>query len=340
MRKWLLVPMVVVMLAAPMLACGFPLPTGTQTAAPAKIVCADAEPAESCQLRQDAYELMNNVESVSVPDLAMSLNMDDGTQVVEMTVTGSFDYVVTDSDEGLGADVHLVMDEAVMTSEGTTETFENAEVIVIGNQVYTSEDGGETWEVQEMDEDTLLGLGMILGLSGATGGELNLFTEPTVFSVSALDDVQYDGKTLKAQQLQINLTDLLLSEQALTNLMGSGMMASDDLGMGDAAGDMDPGEMAMMAGMMLPFLEGTDFVTTLHINPDDGYIYYVEDNYVFQMDMSAMDPDAGMMVLSYELAGHLTQHNQVGEIVAPEGAVEGEGGLFDDSGLGDSLFGG
>ncbi|MBN1964981.1 MAG: hypothetical protein JW910_10055, partial [Anaerolineae bacterium] len=76
MRKWALFLTIAAMLAAPMLACGFPLPAGTTMMRVSKAVCAEGEAPESCQARQDAYQLMGKLQSAAIPDLEMALVAD------------------------------------------------------------------------------------------------------------------------------------------------------------------------------------------------------------------------------------------------------------------------
>lgn len=333
MKKWPLFLMLAVMLAAPMLACGFPLPAGTQTMAVEKAVCAETEAAESCQARQDAYQLMGQLQSASVEDMTMSLVVNDGETNTEMTMKGSFDYVATDSTEGLGANVHARLDEGMMTDEDGTESLAGVEFIIVGNTGYSSEDGGATWNMEELDADTLMGLGFILGLGGVEGATLDMFNDPAIFTVTVGEPVEIGGQMMQVQTLTVDLTKLFTNAEALGGLLEGGMAAGgESLGLSEEDLGGDPADMAMMAGMLLPFLGGTSFSTTLYIGADDGYIHRVEDNYVFAMDMTAFDPESSAVNMTYTLSGRITNHNAAIAIEAPAGATAG-GGLFGDSGL-------
>jgi hypothetical protein len=343
MKKWGLGLMLVAMLATPMLACGFPLPAGTSMMAVTKTVCADGESADSCQLRQDAYQMMAKLNSVVVEDLNMNLTINEGEDITEMQMTGMYEYVVNEAEEGLGANLHAKIEEGAMVSPEETESLSGAEFIIVDNRGYTSRDGGETWTVEELDADALQGVGMLLGIAGVEGASLDLFSDPAIFTVTALDDVEIDGQMMKVQKLEVNLQSLLMDADALGALLESGSQVGGDAVSTDELGD--PAEIAMMSAMLIPFLTGTEFSSTLYIGADDGLVHKVEQNYVFKMDLSAFDPETPPMEMSYVLSGLITNHNSDIVIEAPEGAVEGEGllgggGLFGgESDLGSSLFG-
>ncbi|GIV81308.1 MAG: hypothetical protein KatS3mg051_0662 [Anaerolineae bacterium] len=178
--------LVTAMIALSVLACGFPLPAGTTTMAVTKAICAQDEPAASCQTRQDAYQLMSQLQSAAVEDLNMTLHIDDGSSVTSMTLTGYYEYVVTGERGGLGANVHATLVSAQMTDESGTESLDGVEFIVVGNKAYTKKPG-QDWVYEELDQNALLGLGLILGLSGPTGSGLDLFSDPTIFTVSAAE---------------------------------------------------------------------------------------------------------------------------------------------------------
>ncbi|NLF75300.1 MAG: hypothetical protein GX573_06345 [Chloroflexi bacterium] len=333
MRKWSLFLMLAVMLAAPMLACGFPLPAGTQTMAVEKAVCAETETAESCQARQDAYQLMGQLQSASVEDLTMAMIVNDGETNTEVNIKGSFDYVATDSVEGLGANVYARLDEGTMVDEDGTESLSGAEFVIIGDTGYSTEDGGATWNMETLDEESLQGLGFILGLGGIEGASMDMFSDPTTFTVTVGEPVEMNGQMMQVQTLTVDLTKLFLNAEALGGLLQGSMEAGgESMGLSEEDLGGDPAEMAQMAGMLLPFLTGTSFSTTLYIGADDGYIHSVQDNYVFAMDMSAFDPETPAMNMSYTLSGQIVNHNGAITIEAPTGATEG-GGLFGDSGL-------
>lgn len=346
MKKWGLALMLVAIMATPMLACGFPLPAGTEMMAVSKAVCADGEAPETCQARQDAYQMMSKLQSAAVENLQVYMFFDDGESPTEVTMTGSYEYVVVEDSTGLGANVHAVLQSGELTAEGSSDSLSGMEFIIVGNQGYTTEDGGETWVYEELTSDALLGLGLLLGLGGPTGTGLDLFADPSIFSVTATEGEAMMGQAMQVQTLTVDLTAMMSNADVLAALMEQGSAAGgEELGISaDELGD--PAEFAMMAGMLLPFLAGSEFSTTIYIGADDGYIHRVEDNYVFTMDLSAFDPESAPVNMTYTLSGDITQHNGDIVITAPEGATEGpgflseEGGLFGGSGLGGSLFGG
>ncbi|MBN1681518.1 MAG: hypothetical protein JW966_14655 [Anaerolineae bacterium] len=351
MKKWGLIVMLVAMLAAPMLACGFPLPAGTEMMTVSKAVCGKDEAPDTCQERQDAYQLMSKVQSAIVPDLAMNLVLDSGdpTQDMSITVMGSYEFMLVESSEGLGASVHGVLEQGQLVNSEGTQDLSGTEFIIIGSKGYTTRDGGVTWVEEDLTEDSISGLGMFLGLGGTAGSGFDLYTDPETFTVTVGADEEYDGKTMHVHTLALDLMGLFSATEALSGLMDSGLDAGgDSLGVSEESLGMSSEEFAMMAGMLLPFLNGTEISTTLHIGADDGYIYYVSDDITFMMDLSVMDPEQAPVTMVYQLSGHVTGHNQPLEITAPEGATTGEGGLFggegglfgSETGIGDSLFGG
>jgi hypothetical protein len=272
--------------------------------------------------------------------------VNDGETATEIYMKGSFDYVANESADGLGANVHARLDEGMITEESGTESLSGVEFIVVGNTGYSSEDGGASWQMEELDTDTLTGLGFILGLGGVEGASLDMFSDPSIFTVAVGEPVEMNSQMMQVQTLTVDLSKLFLNAEALGSLLEGSMAAGgESLGMSEEDLGGDPAEMAMMAGMLLPFLQGTSFSTTLYIGQDDGYIHAVEDNYVFTMDMSAFDPETAAMNMSYTLSGTIVNHNGAIAIDAPAGATEGEGlfgegGLFGSTGdIGGGLFG-
>jgi hypothetical protein len=350
-KKWGLVLMLLALLAAPALACGFPLPAGSSMTAMSEAVCADGESAESCQMRADAYQMMSKLQSAAVTDMSMSLVMDDGTAITEMSAAGSFEYQIVGSEMGMGANVHASLTDGTISTNTGEESLAGIEFIVIDDKAYTSKDGGATWVFETLDENALLGLGFLLGLAGPTGMSLDLFTDPAVFTVTIGEDVEMDGQVMRVQTLTLDFEALLANGAAL-----SAMLESSAGMMGEAGVDPselgDPAQLAMLAPMLMPAFEGTVFSTTLYIGADDGYIHRIEDSYVFTLDSSkiAFGADSGeaptVMTMIYELSGNLAEFNAPLAIAAPENAQEGtgvlgdEGSLFGGSGLGDNLFGG
>ncbi|NDJ76656.1 MAG: hypothetical protein GYB65_10390 [Chloroflexi bacterium] len=341
MKKFGLALMLMAMLAVPMLACGFPLPAGNSTQPMLQAVCASGETTDTCEARQTAYAQMASLQSATIPDFSLELVMDDGTTQSVMRMTGSYEYIVTGDPTGLGASIHAVLDEAVISDDTGTQDYSGLEFILIGDQAYSTDDGGATWTVETLglEGEEALGLGVMLGLNSATGTSLDLFSDPTIFSVSTGAGETYKDQNMLVQTMTVDLAAMLMNPDALNEMMSMGMESGSDFGLDEESLGMDPAEAVMFAAMLMPFLEGTEFSTTLWIGETDGFIHYVEDNYVFVMDSSAMDPTAAPLSIEYTLTGHITNHNATPDIVAPEGATEGSSGLFGGTNLGDSLFG-
>lgn len=339
MRKWLLGVMVMALLAAPALACGFPLPAGSSMMAVSKSVCAEGEDTESCQMRQDAYQMMGKLDSVVVEDLNVDLFLDDGSQEMVMTAEGMFEYVVTDDETGLGAQIHAMLTEGEIDTDGESQSLSDIEFILVGDTGYTND--GTGWVSEELDQNTLLGLGMLLGLTGPTGTGLDLFSVPGIFTVTEGEPTEINGQTMMVQTLSLDLEALLSDADAITALMTESAAASETLNL-DMSTLGDPEEIAMVGFMLIPALEGSKFESTIYIGEDDGLLHRIEDSYVFKLDMSAMgEPTA--MELSYNVAGNIMAHNEELVIEVPDEAEPGEGLLGDvggDTGLGSSLFGG
>jgi hypothetical protein len=350
MKNWGLALMLFAILAAPVLACGFPLPAGTSMMAVSKAVCAANETAATCQARQDAYQLMGKLQSVSVSDMQVDVYIDDGSAVTTMSAAGAYDFEVAQSETGLGANVRANLTEGSVTSSGSTQTLNDTQFVVVEDKGYTSTDGGSTWTYETLDQNALIGLGLLLGLSGPTGAGLDLYSDPSIFTVAAGDDTEIDGQTMHVQTLTFDLKALLGSAEAITGLL---TQSSDALGMIglDPSTLGDPNQLAMVSAFLLPAFEGTAISTTLYIGADDGYIHRVEESMAFVLDSSKIpggssDSAPTVINMTYQLTGDLSQFNQPMAIAAPANAAEGsgllseEGGLFGGSGLGGSLFGG
>ena len=352
MKKWALTLMLFAMLATPVLACGFPLPAGTTMMAVSKAICAQGEAADSCQMRQDAYQMMSKLNAVAVEDLAVKLYIDDGSSSTnDISLGGKYEYVVTDATDGLGANIHAWLTQGTMLDSTGSQSLDGTEFIIVGTKGYTSTDNGATWTVEDLNDSAMLGLGLLLGLSGPTGAGLDMFTDPAIFTVTVGDGPAIDGQAMLMQTLALDVAGLLGNADALSALMTDGFAAGgDSLGLTQDSLGIDASQIAMVSFMLLPALTGTEFSTTIYIGKDDGYIHRIEDKYVFQMDGSAlgMTDDSGAaqkMLMSYELSGNITQHNADIQIMAPTDASEGAGLLSEESGilggggLGSSLFG-
>lgn len=354
MKKWTLYVMVLVMVAVPALACGFPLPAGTEMMRISKAVCAEGEAPDPCQERQDAYQLMGKLQSAVVKDLTVHVAVEAPDENIEADLTGSYDYQLITANVGLGANIDAHWDTGQLTDASGTQSLDNYEIIAIGEQFYVSEDSGQTWSSEVLDQSTLAGMGMFLGLGGPLGASLDLYADPGIFTVTVEPDVEYDGQTMHVQTLTVDLQKLLATPDAALGLLEDGFTAGGDL-MGMSMDDlgMTPDQFALALPMMLPVLEGTAFSTTIYIGADDGYIHYAADNFVVAFDPTAFDATQQPMGLTYQISGYITQHNQPLVITAPGNATEGSGGLFGDSGLfgdggtpesgsgglGDALFG-
>jgi len=344
MKKVALYFMLLALLAAPMLACGFPLPAGTQMMAVSKAACPETEPAETCEARRDAYQLMSKLHTVSVEDLSMSFYVNDGESTTDMLLTGSYDYQVVEAPEGIGANVRVSIEQGTFNDAEGAENLNGAQLIVIGDTLYASQDGGQTWQYQTMDSSTLSGLSLLLGVGGAAGAGLDLFSDPGAFTVTVGAPVELDGQTMQVQTLTLDLAKFLSNTEALSTLVQESMAAGGEaLGM-DSASLQEMEQYLPFAAMFAPFTVGSEFTTTLYIGQEDGYIHRVEEKYLFKLDASGIDPESSPLEMRYELAGSLTGHNSALAIEAPAGATEGgdllgEGGGLFGSDLGSSLFG-
>jgi hypothetical protein len=349
MKTWGLALMLFAILAAPILACGFPLPAGTSMMAVSKAICAADETANTCQPRQDAYQLMGKLQSVSVSDMQVNLYIDNDSDVTTLTAAGSYDFEVADSTAGLGANVRANLTEGTITSADSSQTLNDTQFVVVEDKGYTSTDNGATWTYETLDQSTLIGLGLILGLSGPTGASLDLYSDPAIFTVTTGDDTQIDGQTMHVQTLTFDLQGLLSNADAIIAMLNQSSDAMNMLGV-DPSTLGDPNQLAMVAPLLMPMFDGTAFSTTLYIGADDGYIHRIEENMTLMLDTSKVpgssDSAPTIINMSYQISGDLSQFNQSMAIAAPENAQEGagllseEGGLFGGSGLGNSLFGG
>ncbi len=339
MKKWLLMSMVLTLLTAPALACGFPLPAGSSMMAVSKAVCAEGEATDSCQLRQDAYQMMGKLQSAAVEDLEVVLYLDYAEETMSMDVEGMFEYVVTGDEAGLGADIHATLTAGEIESAGDVQSLDDTEFILVGNTGYTNDGSG--WVSEDLDPNTLLGLGMILGLAGPTGTGLDLFNVPSTFTVSYGETMTIDGQKMIVQTLSLDIAALLGDADALTALMEGGAGATSSLGF-DMSTLGTAEEIAMVSFMLMPMLEGSEVTTTLYIGADDGLLHRIEEVYVLNMDMTAMG-DPTQMEMTYTVSGTITSHNDPLVINVPSDAEPGSGLLGEvggGSGLGNSLFGG
>ncbi|HEX3052542.1 MAG TPA: hypothetical protein VHP83_17910 [Aggregatilineaceae bacterium] len=330
--------MLLILIAAPVLACGFPLPAGMSSLPAAKSSCAENEALETCQLRQDAYQLMNKVSSATIPEFEVVLDMVNGAEVTHATMKGSIEYVVVPaSEEGLGASVHVTITEGEMTQGSTTQPFSGVEFIIIGNRGYTSRDNGQTWIYEELTPDAMLGLNMLLGIPGLSANRFYWLNDPAVFTITNGDPVDYAGQSLQTQTISLDLTALLASPELLTLLLTQGMELASMAGVTEETLGFTVDQIVPVASQLEPFFSNTNFNTTIGIG-DDGYIRYLDENYSLTMDDSATNSANPTTVsFTYFVTGYLTGFNEPLSIVEPIGATESEDGLF-GGGLGSSIF--
>jgi hypothetical protein len=346
MTRWAVLGMLTVLLALPMLACGFPLPAGTEMMQLSEAACAEGETLDSCQMRQDAYQLMGKLRSAVVPDLNMRMFLRGGDQRTEIAARGSFEYLVLPSRQGMGANLSAVLEEAWIADMTATDTVENVLIRTVGDRIYASEDDGATWHYQSLKSEDLLSLSILLGLVHTTGISLDLFSEPELFSVTSGGTTSIDGQTMHVQTLTFDLPGLLTYPDLIDTLVTTNYDALAVLleyG-GSEWEDMSPEDLSLMLGIVLLLIEDSDLRTTLYIGADDGYIHYFEERLEFLL-VDESDPAAGTATFEYTLSGHVTQHNAALVVEAPPGAILG-GGFFGSDffggggpALGDTLFG-
>lgn len=335
--------MLAALLAAPVLACGFPLPAGMSIMAVSKAQCAEDEATDTCQARQDAYQMMSQVQSVVVPDLAVDLVMEMPGQNMVLTVAGSYEYIPAETDDGLGANIHIRLDRMELTQNGATESYNNVQVILIGGEGYVSEDGGATWSQETLtDMNTLNGLSMMLGLGGSVGAGLDLYSNPATFAVTAGSADAYNGQAMQSQTMTLDIATLMTSTDTMSGFLAFAENMTGQTLIQEGSGF----DLAMLAdpqigGMLLLFMAGSELGTTIHIGADDGLIHYISENHIFNLDAGTMNEQfGGPIYFSYVMTGHIEQHNAALVIVPPTN-ISGEGSAIfgDDGGLGSGLFG-
>lgn len=348
MKKIGLFFMLAAMLAAPMLACGFPLPAGTASLAVAKAVCAENELAETCQARQDAFQMMDKLQSASVPDLQTTLiiqmegNASIPKQDLSLNMTGSYEYVVAETDEGLGARLRIRIEEGTMVNLGDTVSLSGTEIILIGTQSYASRDGGQTWESSELDSNVAMFLSLAMGIAGPSGASLDLYSDPAIFDVMTGPAEDYDGQAMQAQTLTVDVGALMAATSVLEKFVAYAEEVTGQTLLDPSSGfSLEMLKQPMVSAGLLLFLTGTELTTTLHIGQDDGLIHYVSENHIFNMDAGSNNAQFGGPIhMEYTLSGHVEQFDEPLVIEPPTNATESTGGdtLFGGE-LGQSLFG-
>ncbi len=333
MKKTGLFLLIIVLIAAPMLACGFPLPAGTTMMRVSKAECAQDESTESCQARQDAYQLMGKLQAARIPDLNVEILSGIQGSEGRIAVKGSMEYVVNPESEGLGADVHVWIEEGEVNMDATGQTsLNNTELMIIGSMMYTSQDGGDTWESQELPEDQAKFFSVLLGVGGEIGAGLDMYIDPTTFTVTEGTAEKIDGQAMIGETLNLDINAVLGASETLTELMTEAFNAGGAaFGMTEDALGMSIADFATQAVLLGPMMTDSSVSTTLYIGQEDGYIHYVEEVY----NLSLAVPGSDVMTASYTLSGHIEDFNGDITVKAPANATQSQGG-----GLGDSLFGG
>ena len=346
MVRWGVVVLLAILLALPVLACGFPLPAGNEMMKLSEAVCAQDETPDTCLIRQDAYQLMGKLRSAVIPDLNMRLHFRAPDQRFELATRGSFEYLVLPSQQGMGANLSVRLEEARVADLISTDTVENVQLRTVDDRIYASEDGGTTWHYEPLDSPYLLTLSILLGLVHPTGSSLDLFSEPELFSVTSGGTTSIDGQVMHVQTLTFDVPGLLAHPDLIDALVANSyepLLVLLEYGGSDMQ-DSSPEDLSLMLGMVLLLVEDSDLRTTLYIGADDGYIHYFEERLEFMM-VTESDAAAGTATFDYELSGHITQHNAALVVEAPPDAILG-GGFFGSDffgsggpALGDTLFG-
>lgn len=337
MKKAVLFFLILALVALPALACGFPLPGGTAMMRVSKAECAQGESTESCQVRQDAYQLMGKLQSARIPDLNVEiLSTIEGSEG-RIAVQGSMEYVVNSESEGLGADVHVWIEEGeVNVTSSSPISLNNTELLIIGTTMYTSQDGGQTWESSDLPEDQAKFFSVLLGVGGQMGAGLDVYIDPTTFAVTEGADQTIDGQAMTVQTIDLDINALLGTSETLIELMTQTFdVGGAAFGLTEETLGMTIEDFASQAAMLRPLMQDTAVSTLLYIGQEDGYIHYVEESYRFSL---AVDTTQSMTA-SYTLSGHIEEPNGDFIIQAPANATESQGGGL-GGGLGDSLFGG
>ncbi|MBN2472900.1 MAG: hypothetical protein JXN59_19415 [Anaerolineae bacterium] len=311
--------LVLVMLSGAVLACGMPLPSALLPGGIAAPVCAADEAAETCALRQAAFEALAAAEALAVESFAVDLFMDNARELMQLSSSGRYNYVVSDVPEGFGADIHLWIDSLTLQEEGELKTFTGMEIIMIGMDAYWSEDGGATWSHETLagDPSTQLGLATFLGLLAPISGEINLLANPDTFVVQV---GKADGG-IQRHMLTLNVDALVSNAESMTGLLEQTVAADESLGIGLGITDLgEIGEVAAMAPMILSMMNG-DLAYSTRIGLDPAAEQVVSYGETFLLDMTLSETDS--MQVNWVLDATLGRYDDVPPVVAPAEYSEG-----------------
>jgi hypothetical protein len=117
----------------------------------------------------------------------------------------------------------------------------------------------------------MLGLSFLLGLSGTMGTGLDLFSQPSGFTVTAGSDTEIDGQTMQVQTLTLNLEALLADPDAITAMLEQSGEVMGEVGV-DPSTLGDPAQLAMFAAILLPAFKGRNSPPP-SISARSGWLY-------------------------------------------------------------------
>ncbi len=310
-----------VMLSGAALACGLPLPSALLTGGVTIPACAVNEPAETCALRQGAFEQLAAVETLAVESFSTELFMDNAGELMQLVSTGRYTYAVSADPAGFGADVHLWIDSATIDEAGVIETVDDVQLILIGEDAYWSEDGGATWTHGILtDDNTRIGLAAFIGLLAPLSGEINLLASPEAVVVQV---GKADGG-IQRHMLTLDIEALFSNAEAVLTLLEGATAVDERLGVGlgvDQLGELE--QVAAMAPMLVEML-GADLAYSTRIGIDTASGQLVSFGETFMLDMSVAENE-GMRV-NWVVDATLGSFDDVPPVEAPTDYIEGDFG--------------
>jgi len=317
-RTWMLA---LVSLSLAVLACGFPLPLVQdaldQWAGPA---CGADEPAKSCAARQDAYLTLATTGTVSVTDVEMYLYLDQGDGAQDVAMQGAYDYAPVDTPDGAVPGLHGWIHDISGSLLPNIEDQAGTEIIIIGTVGYSQEAGATTWIRESLEESALLGLGLLFGVPAYMGDLPDVY--PTgAFTVDSSQTEDEDGQAVLVQTLTLDLETVLNDPETLAALVDPVAPLLAGYGVENSA------DLIAAAPVLLPYLEGSELQTRLVIGQADGLLHSFEQTARLMLDLTATDPNAVPMALTYTLSGTYQYGATVPPIEAPAEYEEGSGGL-------------
>lgn len=238
-------------------------------------------------------------KSFSIPAWSINFEMTSPEGDMAFAASGSGQFMAPAEGSTEGLLVHLFIDDATMTSAGTTETGA-LEILVIGDMVYLQSEG--KWYGGTIEE-----AGLPVDPTALSSGTFDMSTLSGDFSASVTTargaDAEVSGASVAVFTTSINLGQMIatvVADPAVT-----AQIPAEQL------------ETVQMVGMLIPtLLANTTLTVEQSVGVDDGFIHKLVVAMPFDLDLAMLE--MGQVTGSFDFSAEVADFNSTFEATAPE----------------------